>query len=233
MYKTQNDSGKGETPLDELKNTENNPGENDNQEQKTIPKKARIFRLDATRRVTYLAVLIALAIVLKLFGIDMPSGKASLFYIPCFLSGAFFGPFVGFTVSAIGDLVGFLIKGGTPNPIVTLGNGLIGFVVGVVFLLLPKLKPEIRLIIGAYVSMLITTLGINTLGLAVLYNNPSLNLFQNYLAQLTYGTPLPRIIFQPLVITVNLVIAVALYYVLNRYLAKYLGIGQQKAPKVV
>lgn len=218
--------------MDELKDIQINPREN-NQEQKPEKTIARIFRLDSTRRVTYLAILIALAIVLKMFGIDLPSGKVSLFYIPCFLSGAFFGPFVGFTVGTMGDLIGFFIKGGTPNPIVTLGNGLIGFVVGVVFRLFPKLKPEIRLIIGAYISMFVTTLGVNTIGLAVLFNNPTLTPFQNYVAQLMYGSPLPRIIFQPIVITANLAITVALYYVLNRYLAKYLGFSEAKAPKIV
>ncbi|HEY8443983.1 MAG TPA: folate family ECF transporter S component [Clostridia bacterium] len=205
---------------------------NDNKPQEQKPKK-QFFSLDSTRRVTYLAILIALAIVLKLFGIDLPSGKVSLFYIPCYLSGAFFGPFVGFTVGAMGDLIGFVIKGGTPNPIVTLGNGLIGFIVGIAFKMFPKLKPELRLIIGAYMSMFITTLGINTIGLAVLFNNPSMTLLQNYWAQLLYGTPLPRIAYQPIIITANLAITVGLYYVLNKYLARYLGISQEKAPKIV
>jgi ECF transporter S component (folate family) len=189
---------------------------------------AYFFSLDATRRVTYLSILIALAIVLKLFGIDLPAGKVSLFYIPCYLAGAFFGPFVGFTTGALGDLIGFIIKGGTPNAIITLGNGLMGFIVGGAFKLFPKLKPEIRLIIGVYISMLVCTLGINTLGLAVMYGSPSFSLWQNYLAQLAFGT-VPRVLFQPIVITVNLAITTGLYFVLRKYLAKYLGFSQQKS----
>lgn len=197
-------------------------------ESKSKKSVAYFFSLDATRRVTYLAVLIALAIVLKLFGIDLPSGKVSLFYIPCYLAGAFFGPFVGFTTGALGDLIGFIIKGGTPNPILTLGNGVMGFIVGAVFKLFPKLRPEIRLIIGAYLSMFVCTLGINTLGLAIMYGSPSFTLFENYVVQLWFGV-IPRIFFQPIVITINLGISVALYYVLNKYFAKYLGLSQQKS----
>lgn len=178
---------------------------------------AYFFRLDATRRITYMAVLIALAVVTKLFGIDLPSGKVSLFYVPCYLAGAFFGPLFGFITGAAGDLLGFVIKGGVPNPIMTLGNGLMGWIIGIVFTILPKIRPEIRLIIGAYISMIICTLGMNTIGLAIMYGSPSLNLLQNYIAQLWYGV-IPRFIFQPIVITVNLIIAVGLYFVLKRYL---------------
>ncbi|HEY8423188.1 MAG TPA: folate family ECF transporter S component [Clostridia bacterium] len=204
-------------------NSENQP-----QNQKPPKPISQFFRLDATRRVTYLAVLIGLAIVLKLYGIDLPYGKVSLFYIPCYLAGAFFGPVVGFATGALGDVLGFLIKGGTPNLILTLGNGLMGFIVGAAFKFLPSLKPEIRLVIGVYVSMFVCTLGINTLGLAVLYGSPSLTLWQNYAAQLWYG-PIPRLFFQPLVITVNLGVSLALYYVLNRYFARYLGFSHQKS----
>ncbi len=180
---------------------------------------AYFFRLDATRRITYMAVLIALSVVTKMFGIDLPSGKVSLFYIPCYLAGAFFGPLFGFMTGAVGDLFGFILKGGTPNPILTLGNGLMGMIVGIFFMLLKKTRPEIRLIIGGYVSMIICTLGVNTLGLAVMYGSPSLTLFQNYIAQLWYGV-IPRIFFQPLVITINLIIAVGLYAVLKRHLKR-------------
>ncbi len=197
-------------------------------EPKTKKSVAYFFSLDATRRAAYLAILIALAIVLKLFGIDLPAGKVSLFYIPCYLAGAFFGPFVGFTTGALGDLIGFIIKGGTPNPIITLGNGIMGFIVGVAFRIFPKLKPEIRLIIGVYISMLVCTLGINTLGLAVMYGSPSVTRWQNYLAQLAHGA-IPRVLFQPIVITVNLIITTGLYYVLRKYLVKYLGFSQQKS----
>jgi hypothetical protein len=67
--------------------------------------------------------------------------------------------------------------------------------------------------------MIICTLGVNTLGLAVMYGSPSLTLFQNYIAQLWYGV-IPRIFFQPLVITINLIIAVGLYAVLKRHLKR-------------
>ena len=199
------------------------PGDIDAQPVESKAKKgvAYFFRLDATRRVTYMAVLIALAVVTKMFGIDLPSGKVSLFYIPCYLAGAFFGPLFGFITGSVGDLLGFVLKGGIPNPITTLGNGLMGWIVGIVFTVLPKIRPEIRLIIGAYISMIICTLGVNTLGLAVVYGSPSLNLFQNYISWLWYGV-VPRFVFQPIVITVNLIIAVGLYFVLKRYLKKFI-----------
>lgn len=198
------------------------PGNNQTQpvEQKSKKGVAYFFHLDATRRVTYMAVLIALAVVTKMFGIDLPSGKVSLYYIPCYLAGAFFGPMFGFVTGSVGDLFGYIIKGGTPNPVMTIGNGLMGWIVGFVFMILPKIRPEIRLIIGAYISMIVCTLGINTIGLAVMYGSPSLNLVQNYFAQLWYGV-IPRFIFQPIVITINLAISVGLYYVLKRYLKRF------------
>lgn len=190
-------------------------------EPKAKKKVANFFNLDATRRVTYMAVLIALSVVTKMFGIDLPSGKVSLFYVPCYLSGAFFGPLFGFITGSVGDLVGFILKGGTPNPITTIGNGLMGWIVGIVFTTLPRLRPEIRLIIGAYISMIVCTLGINTIGLAVMYSSPSLNFFQNYLAQLWYGV-IPRLFFQPIVITVNVAVSVGLYFALKKFLPKFI-----------
>lgn len=186
--------------------------------EKKSKRSAVFFRLIATRRVTYMALLTALAVVTKMFMIELPAAKISLFYIPCYLSGAFFGPAYGFMTGVLGDLIGYIAKGGTPNPMITLGNGLAGFIVGVAFYI-PKLRPKIKLIIGAYASMFICTLGINTAALAIMSGSQQFTFWQNYLAQLWFGA-IPRVILQPLVITANLVIAVGLYYAVSRYLNK-------------
>lgn len=176
-------------------------------------KAAVFFKLAATRRVAYMAVLVALAVVAKFWSIDLPTAKITLLYVPLYLSGILFGPIFGFCVGAIADLLGALLKGTTINPIITLGNAVAGAVVGLVFLLKKPKSPHIKIAAGAVAAMLISSLGINTYGLSVLYGT-------SYFVELLKGAPIPRIALQPIILAVNLAVLYPIYFVTRKYLMK-------------
>lgn len=85
-----------------------------------------------TVKIAYIAVMTALEIVLSAFSPRIGSFKITPTYTICFLSGYFFGPLFGIAVGGIGDILGTLINGLTPNPIITLASCLLGAIPGLV-----------------------------------------------------------------------------------------------------
>lgn len=195
-------------------------------------KAATFFKLTATRKVTYMAVLIAVAIALKAYSIPISSStRISFLYIPCYLAGAFFGPLFGFCTGIVGDIVGYYVKsGGMFNPIITLGNGLTGFIVGVVFLFKGK-NNYLKLIIGCFISMIICSLGINTFGLAVMGSSEG-NIWSRYVYYLLFYGAIPRIVFQPIVAAINIALSLGLYPVMRKLLKKTLNSGAEGNEKI-
>ncbi|MGL4607013.1 MAG: folate family ECF transporter S component [Eubacteriaceae bacterium] len=98
-----------------------------------------------TKLVVNCGLLIAISIVLKiLFEVYIPLGgfpslRLNITALPIMLSGILLGPFAGFVVGFISDLLCFFIKPGGPFFIgFTLSSGLTGLVPGLLFLLLRK-----------------------------------------------------------------------------------------------
>lgn len=178
--------------------------------------KAAFFKLSATKKLTYMAIFAALAVVLKIFAITLsPTSRLTFFYIPVYLSGAVFGPFFGFFTGIVGDLVGFIISPtGAYNPVVTLGNGLSGLIFGLVFHF--KLKPFIKIIIGSVLCLIIVSLGVNTIGM-MLYNKEIAFTFTYYFSFITLGVP-PRIVTSTLSVTMCTILIVPLYYAVRKHL---------------
>ena len=179
-------------------------------------RKKNFFSLHGTLKLTYLAVFTALSIVAGTYQIPMGSTNVSLSYIPTFLAGAFFGPVAGFVVGALGDLLGAVLQGFAPLLPLSLGNGMIGALMGLAFLLPTKHKAP-RIVIGAIASLLIVTLGINAVTLWHYYGAG--RSFWMYLT-LPADSLLPRIVMQPIVLAINTAITVPLYYALERTLFK-------------
>lgn len=130
----------------------------------------------AAKRLTYLATLTAISLVLKVISNSIsqfvpPTFKVSFSYLGWYLSAAVMGPIGGAAVAAVTDVLGqFVIpSGGAPNPVLTLGNAAATMAFGLVFAKAPLKNAAARAAIAATVSLVIGTLGINSLGLYYMY----------------------------------------------------------------
>ena len=130
----------------------------------------KLKKITGTKRVTYIATLIAAALAFKLIGnaiSDNSSIKISIVYIPWMLSGIIMGPLGGATVAFATDVIGQLIipTGGAPIPLIVLSNTLFGFITGLIFKI-PKLDNRLKLLISTVAVLFICTLGLTTYALA-------------------------------------------------------------------
>ncbi len=132
--------------------------------------------LSPTRKLTYLATMTALSLLLKIISnalsLFVPASmKISLSYLGWYVSAAILGPLGGGIVAAITDVLGQFVFGTPPNPILTLGNFTATFIFGVIFRYLPLKNATLRGILGATAALIVGTLGINSLGLYFMYYN--------------------------------------------------------------
>jgi len=147
-------------------------------------------------------LLAAVCVLLNTLTLTMPgSGYAISFtYIPTFLAGFYFGPFAGFLVGLIGDVLGCIIwPKGAWIPLITLASALMGVIPGFVRHL--PLSEKWILLISYLLTYVVCSLGLNTYALWSVYaatkktfwvyligrlplqsTNMLLNLIVNYLA---------------------------------------------------
>lgn len=95
--------------------------------------------------------------------------------MPILMAGMLFGPIVGAVVGVVADLIGCVMVGYTINPVVTVGAASIGFVGGLVYYILGKIKKcpyvlKISVSVGA--AHIIGSVLIKTVGLAAFYDMP-------------------------------------------------------------
>lgn len=128
---------------------------------------AQCLRLFGNTRVLVISALfIAMSIVLgKVLAFNIGTSiRISFENLPLLMAGIFFGPFIGAAVGVGADIIGCLMVGYAINPVITLGAASIGFVAGLMSILLSKLPPMPRTamsVLGAHVSgsMLIKSVG--------------------------------------------------------------------------
>lgn len=178
------------------------------QQEIATPKDCKKSAFTLTRRLTYIAVLVAISLILKTLGnfLTIVGFRVSFVYIPWIIAGVMLGPIGGGAVSLITDILGTLIAGQTPVPLLMLGNALYPVFPALTFRLLPVKYDYFKVVIGACVSLSACTLGLNTWGLALLYE-------QSYWLQLVvYRLP------QIGVFAINLVAVGFLLPVVKRYM---------------
>ena len=94
-------------------------------------------RLNPTKRITYLATLVAAALAFKLLGQVLTFGgfKITIVYIPWILSALVMGPIGGMTVCFATDVIGTFIMptAGLPLPLIVVSNSLFGLIMGLAF----------------------------------------------------------------------------------------------------
>lgn len=131
----------------------------------------------STKFICYTAMLVALSSVANIFTVIVGGGALaiSFAYIPAFIGGAFLGPFSGFLVGILGDLIGCLIAPkGAINPIILLSSGLIGLIPGLVFMVGKKLNKNSKASLFlmstiSFVFVYIICITLNSYGLYLFY----------------------------------------------------------------
>ncbi len=163
----------------------------------------------SVKRIAYLGVMTALAVVTNVFTVVVNNGASAISfnYVICSLAGIFFGPISGGIVGLLGDLIGCLIAPKGPfNPFIMIASGLIGVISGLTFKI-PKVHPLFKILIGYLLIFIVCTLGLNTFGLWFYYAQGK-KTFWVYL-----GARAP---FQAINIAINIVITYVLYFPLKK-----------------
>lgn len=147
-----------------------------------------------TRKLTYIATLVALSLLLKILGNQLallfpPFFKPSLVYIAWFLSAIILGPIHASAVTLVTEVLGmFLVPSNLGIiPFVVVANCISPLIVGCCFKYLP-LSKAVNLFIGATISILVCTLGLNTLALAITFKI-------NYFAYLLTRLPQALVVY--------------------------------------
>lgn len=163
----------------------------------------------AARRIAYISVLVAISYVLKLLGNVMTFGgfKFTLIYVPWIIAGVVLGPLGGCAVAFITDVLGTLGGGLSPIPLLIVGNTLFPLFPALCYRYIPAAPPLAKIIGGSVLSLLVCTLGLNTLGLALYTGTP----FLPYLAGRLTQVP---------VFALNLAAVCLLYPAVRQYLQK-------------
>lgn len=125
--------------------------------------------LSSIRTLAVCGVLLSLKLVLNLFTINISALlKIGLAYLPIAAAGMLFGPVVGGTVGALGDLLGyFIFPTGPYFPGFTLSAFLSGFVYGLLLYRRP-VKLWRTFTVKALITLLVSFL-LNPLWLAMMY----------------------------------------------------------------
>lgn len=121
-----------------------------------------------TKRITYIATLSAITLILKILGnvaILTAAFKVSFTYLGWILSGIILGPIGGLIVGGLTDVIGTFALGYTINPIITLSASLFPFIVGIFYHYLRINNNYIKVIIGSLISTTICTVFLTSIGI--------------------------------------------------------------------
>lgn len=176
------------------------------------------MKRSTTFRITIIAMLSAICVVLNIFSIS-PSNviKISFIMIPCMLAGLWFGPIDGFIVGAVGDFLGWLMHpDGAWLPLITLASGMLGMIPG--FIKYLKINSYLKIIISTALCLVVCTSGLNTFALWLVYAAGKKTFWVYLWARLPWQT---------LVAAGNCLIICILYPILTPLLSKY-GVGDNK-----
>lgn len=160
--------------------------------------KSDIRLFGSTKVLVIAALLIAIGIVGKSLRIDFFSViRISAETLPVLMAGIFFGPFIGAAVGAGADLIGCLVSGMTPFPLITVGAAATGFFAGLSYnhVFRSSTLPRVACAVG--IARLVGSLMINTTGLYILF--PAMR---------------PQLIWRPVTNIIMAVIETSLIYML-------------------
>jgi ECF transporter S component (folate family) len=160
--------------------------------------KPNIRLFGSTKVLVIAALLIAIGVVGKSLRVDFFSViRISAETLPVLMAGIFFGPFIGAAVGAGADLIGCLVSGMSPFPLITVGAAATGFMAGLSYNHVFRSKPLPRAACAVGIARLVGSLMINTTGLYILF--PAMR---------------PQLIWRPVTNIIMAVIETSLIYML-------------------
>ena len=157
-----------------------------------------------TRNIVYLAVLIALEIVLNRFlSINTPVVKIGFAFVPIAVAGMLFGPIPAAIVAALADLLGALLF---PTGTIFLGITLTAFLKGISWgLFLYKKQSPLNIVLAVLVDQIVLSYFLNSFWLSILMGAPYTSLLAT------------RIVQTAILIPVEFVVVFAISKVLGKY----------------
>ena len=124
----------------------------------------------SVRTLTAMALLIAMSIVFsRVLSISTGFVRFNLGSLPVLLAGILFGPWAGFVVGMVADIIGGVLAGYAINPLITLGAASIGLVGGYAWQKLPDYRTGLRLSISVLLGHFVGSMVINSLALRIFY----------------------------------------------------------------
>lgn len=160
--------------------------------------KSDIRLFGSTKVLVLAALLIAISVVGKSLRVDIFSViRISAETLPILMAGIFFGPFIGAAVGAGADLIGCLVTGMTPAPMITFGAAATGFMAGLVYNNVFKNKTLPRIALSVIIARLVGSVLITTTSLYFLF--PAMR---------------PQLIWRPVTSLVMAVIEISIIYML-------------------
>ncbi len=147
----------------------------------------------STRMIVYLAILIALEIVLNRFlSINTPVVKIGFAFVPIAIAGMMFGPIPAAVVAALADLLGAFLF---PNGTIFLGITLTAFLKGINWGLFLHKKQNVATIIPAVlVDQLVLSYLLNSFWLGILMHTPYTSLLATRIAQTAILIPVEFVV---------------------------------------
>ncbi len=148
-----------------------------------------------TRMIVFMGLMVAVQIVLsRLLSIDMVWCRLSFGPVCPILAGLWFGPAIGGICGALGDVLGCLLRYGyQPAYIpITIGIALWGVIPALFRPLMSgkNWRKALFLCIGVFISSVIGTLGLSTLGNSILYGTSFRAMFITRVPQWCLTMPL-------------------------------------------
>ena len=158
----------------------------------------------STRTIVYLAVLVALEIVLNRFlSINTPVVKIGFAFVPIAVAGMLFGPIPAAIVAALADLLGAILF---PTGTIFLGITLTAFLKGISWgLFLYKKQSVLNIVLAVLVDQIVLSYFLNSFWLSILMGTPYASLLAT------------RIVQTAILIPVELVVVFAISKALGRY----------------
>ena len=124
----------------------------------------------SVRTLTMLALLVAMSIVFsRVLSISTGFVRFNLGSLPVLLAALLFGPWAGFAVGAVADIIGGVLAGYAINPLITLGAGAIGLAAGFAWQKLGSLSIVLRLSVSVLLGHIVGSMVINSLALRIFY----------------------------------------------------------------
>ena len=146
-----------------------------------------------TRTIVYLAVLVALEIVLNRFlSINTPVVKIGFAFVPIAVAGMLFGPIPAAIVAALADLLGAILF---PTGTIFLGITLTAFLKGISWgLFLYKKQSPLNIVLAVLVDQIVLSYFLNSFWLSILMGAPYTSLLATRIVQTAILIPVEFVV---------------------------------------